>query len=85
MKKIFIILFLICFNIFNFAFCEDENKYTNMDWWNSFNDKYLSENLEKLYKNNYDLKNAALKIKENEQMVKMQFAQELPFLSLTGE
>ena len=63
----------------------DENKYTNMDWWNSFNDKYLSENLEKLYKNNYDLKNAALKIKENEQMVKMQFAQELPFLSLTGE
>ena len=20
-----------------------------MDWWNSFNDKYLSENLEKLY------------------------------------
>ena len=85
MKKIFIILFLIFFNIFNFAFCEDENQYTNMDWWNSFNDKYLSENLEKLYKNNYDLKNAALKIKENEQMVKMQFAQELPFLSLTGE
>ena len=85
MKKIFIILFFIFFNIFNFAFCEDENKYTNMDWWNSFNDKYLSENLEKLYKNNYDLKNAALKIKENEQMVKMQFAQELPFLSLTGE
>lgn len=85
MKKIFIILFLICFNIFNFAFCEDESKYTNMDWWNSFNDKYLSENLEKLYKNNYDLKNTALKIKENEQMVKMQFAQELPFLSLTGE
>ena len=85
MKKVFIILFLIFFNIFNFAFCEDENKYTNMDWWNSFNDKYLSENLEKLYKNNYDLKNAALKIKENEQMVKMQFAQELPFLSLTGE
>ena len=85
MKKIFIILFLIFFNIFNFAFCKDENKYTNMDWWNSFNDKYLSENLEKLYKNNYDLKNAALKIKENEQMVKMQFAQELPFLSLTGE
>lgn len=85
MKKIFIILFLIFFNIFNFAFCKDENQYTNMDWWNSFNDKYLSENLEKLYKNNYDLKNAALKIKENEQMVKMQFAQELPFLSLTGE
>ncbi len=85
MKKVFIILFLIFFNIFNFAFCKDENQYTNMDWWNSFNDKYLSENLEKLYKNNYDLKNAALKIKENEQMVKMQFAQELPFLSLTGE
>ena len=85
MKKIFIILFLIFFNIFNFAFCKDENQYTNMDWWNSFNDKYLSENLEKLYKNNYDLKNTALKIKENEQMVKMQFAQELPFLSLTGE
>ena len=41
--------------------------------------------MKKLYENNYDLKNAALKVKENEQAVKMQFANELPSLSLSGQ
>ena len=39
----------------------------------------------KLYEKNYDLKNAALKVKENEQAVKMQFANELPQLNFSGE
>ena len=45
----------------------------------------MTNNLLKLYENNYDLKNAALKVKENEQAVKMQFANELPSLGLSGE
>lgn len=61
-----------------------ENGYMNMDWWAHFNDENLSSNLISLYEKNYDLQNAALKIKENEQIVKMQFANELPAIMLSG-
>lgn len=80
MKKIFIIL---CLSMFSQAFAL-ENGYMNMDWWAHFNDENLSSNLISLYEKNYDLQNAALKIKENEQIVKMQFANELPAIMLSG-
>lgn len=79
MKKILIIL---CLLLTAPVLADD---YTNMDWWNKFNDDNLSQNILTLYEKNYDLKNAALKIKENEQVVKMQFANELPSLILSGE
>ena len=60
-------------------------EYMNLTWWKKFNDENLINNLLKLYEKNYDLKNAALKVKENEQLVKMQFANELPQLSFSGE
>lgn len=60
-------------------------EYMNLSWWEKYNDEYLTGNLLKLYKNNYDLKNAALKVKENEQAVKMQFANELPQIGLSGQ
>lgn len=86
MKKIFTIIFLITV-FFSPAAHSIQNKtdYINLNWWNNFNDEYLTDNLMKLYSNNYDLKNAALKIKENEQLVKMQFANELPAIALTGQ
>lgn len=83
MKKFFTILFLMSISFTTPAFTAN-TEYMNMDWWNNFQDKYLNENLLTLYKNNYDLQNAALKIKENEQMVKMQFANELPYLTLNA-
>lgn len=60
-------------------------EYINLSWWEKYNDEYLTGNLLKLYKNNYDLKNAALKVKENEQAVKIQFANELPQIGLSGQ
>ena len=60
-------------------------EYMNLSWWEKYNDEYLTGSLLKLYKNNYDLKNAALKVKENEQAVKMQFANELPQIGLSGQ
>lgn len=80
MKKFFIIL---CLSMFSQAFAL-ENAYMNMSWWAHFNDENLSSNLLTLYEKNYDLQNAALKIKENEQIVKMQFANELPAVMLSG-
>ena len=64
---------------------ENKIEYMNIQWWEHYNDEHLTNNLLKLYKNNYDLKNAALKVKENEAAVKMQFANELPQLTFSGE
>ncbi len=84
MQKFFIILFfIVMFNLPVFS-SEYNIKYINLEWWENFQDKNLETNLLTLYEKNYDLKNAALKIKENEQIVKMQFAQELPFISFDG-
>lgn len=92
MKKIFILALLICLTpaIPAFAKKHENNQqghieYMNMPWWEKYNDENLTNNLLTLYKNNYDLKNAALKVKENEQAVKMQFANELPQLTFSGQ
>ncbi len=58
--------------------------YLNLDWWQNYNDDILINHLKKLFEENYDLKNAQLKIKENEYLIKMQLADELPSLSFDG-
>lgn len=85
MKKYLLTIF--CCLVFNLpVLAQNDNiEYMNIDWWRNFNDKCLVENLLTVYKNNYDLKNVALKIKANEQIVKMQFAQELPAAGFSGE
>ncbi|MCM1003441.1 MAG: TolC family protein [Candidatus Gastranaerophilales bacterium] len=80
MKKILIILLLI----FSSPVFASTQEYMNFSWWENFGDELLISNLQELYHNNYDLKNAELKIKENEQIVRMQFANELPAVMLSG-
>ena len=91
MKKVFILALILCTVFTSPAFAKKQNdvqnniEYMNLTWWKKFNDENLNNNLLKLYEKNYDLKNAALKVKENEQLVKMQFANELPQISFSGE
>lgn len=92
MKKNFLIILLIIIIMPILAYAKNTDEqpanhieYMNLAWWKKYNDEYLVNNLIKLYENNYDLKNAALKVKENEQAVKMQFASELPYLGLSGQ
>lgn len=99
MKKIFILALLFTLLISNNeVFSKDkmptENQkkaaeitleYMNLNWWKRFNDDYLINHLLNVYKNNYDLKNTELKIKENEKLVQMQFASQLPFLNIAGD
>lgn len=85
MKKFLIAIFAYLFINSSVLAIEDSSNYLNLDWWKSFNDECLVENLLKVYENNYDLKNAELKIKANEQIVKMQFANELPSVNLSGQ
>lgn len=87
MKKILTGLFFSLFLIAN-SFMNAEAStydYMNMNWWKHYEDENLINLLNTVYEKNYDLKNAALKIKENEQLVSMQFAEELPFASFSGE
>lgn len=91
MKKIFItavIFLLICLPSFakkNVAPDEKTLEYLNLSWWDNYKDDNLKEHLLTVYHNNYDLKNTELKIKENEKLVKMQFANELPFVGFSGD
>ena len=90
MKKFFILVLLSALSIL--PVCAKQNieqdktiEYLNMAWWEKFNDDNLTGNLLTVYKNNYDLKNAALKVQENEKLVKMQFASELPSINFAGD
>ena len=90
MKKIFILAILITISILPAMaktpqISDKSIEYLNIEWWENFKDDNLTKNLMTVYNNNYDLKNAALKVQENEKLVKMQFAQELPFLNFFGD
>ncbi|MCD7739856.1 MAG: TolC family protein [Candidatus Gastranaerophilales bacterium] len=92
MKKVFVILSIIMIIISSPVYAKKEKspaenniEYMNIHWWEKYNDEYLTNNLIKLYEKNYDLKNAELKVKENEQAVKMQFSNELPQLGFSGQ
>ena len=82
MKKIFILAVLLITTLSSNAQNFD---YMNIEWWRNFQDDNLVNNLKVVYENNYDLKNAALKVEENKKLVKMQFASELPQLGFAGD
>lgn len=52
--------------------------YINYEWWENFNDEYLSGYIEKAILNNHDLKASSFMTQEYYQAMKMQFSQELP-------
>lgn len=55
--------------------------YVNTDWWKGFDDEYLNEYIIKAIENNHDLKIATLRVEQYHQMMKLQFANELPQVS----
>ncbi|MCQ2957815.1 MAG: TolC family protein [Candidatus Gastranaerophilales bacterium] len=60
---------------------QDKLNYINIDWWESYNDEYLTGYIFKAIANNKDVELANLKVEEARQMVKLQFANELPQLT----
>ena len=56
--------------------------YINLKWWQGFEDEYLNEYIIKAVENNYDLKISAEKVEQARQNVKIQFASELPSLTV---
>ncbi|MBP7212482.1 efflux transporter outer membrane subunit [bacterium] len=62
----------------------NEYRYTNvnMDWWKNYNDPILSGYITRAIEQNQDMQIATIKVEEARQAVKMQFARELPSLSI---
>lgn len=48
------------------------------DWWTKYGDDILISHIEKVYRQNPDLKIAAIKTKQMQEVIKMSFANELP-------
>lgn len=90
MKKIIITLLLLA--VFVPSVCARQSKepidekklYMNIEWWEKYNDPYLTEHLQTISKKNNDLKIASLKVQEGEKLVKISFANELPRISFDG-
>lgn len=58
--------------------------YINMEWWSNFNDELLEGYIEKAVLNNYDLKMATINVDEYYQLMKINFANELPQVAGAG-
>lgn len=71
LKRILMIPILILF-LFNPAISADN------DWWIKYGDDILVSHIEKVYRQNPDLKIAAIKTKQMQEVIKMSFANELP-------
>lgn len=85
--KNFIILLTLLTLLCNNVFASDDYRleYLNLNWWQKYNDEVLINYLTEAYKNNQDLKIASIKVKQSEQIVKQQFAKQLPYLGFQGD
>lgn len=56
----------------------------NLQYWENYQDPYLTGYLRDLYENNQDLKIAKLNSMQSQDNIKMQFANQLPYLGFQG-
>lgn len=82
MKKIIAMLYTL--TLLTCPVLADTNSEEYLNFWQKFNDEIFLDNLTKVYKNNNDLKAAVLKVNEAQRIVKMSFANELPWIGFEG-
>lgn len=58
--------------------------YTNMDWWNKYQDEKLVGYIQELVTNNQDLKIANIRTLEAQEAVKIAVANQLPYIGFDG-
>lgn len=62
----------------------EKMSYVNINWWDNFSDPCLKEYIIRAIEYNHDLKIASWQVEQFRQMVKVQFSQELPSISVGG-
>lgn len=60
---------------------KEKMEYVNINWWDNYSDPCLKYYIIKAIENNHELRMASWQVEEFRQMVKVQFAQELPTIS----
>lgn len=80
-KSILAVIFILFFT--PVAFAVDKNEL-NLEFFDKFNDKYLSQYINEALENNHSAKQATARVEEYRQNVKSQFANELPSFSVAG-
>lgn len=60
-------------------------EYLNLDWWKHFDDEQLTLYMQELYNENKDLKIAAYRVKEGENLVKISLSNAFPQVSFNGD
>lgn len=79
-KKLVIILINLLF------LAGSANAYElNLQYWDNYQDPYLTGYLRDLYENNQDLKIAKLNSMQSQDNIKMQFSNQLPYLGFQGQ
>lgn len=63
---------------------KEKMEYVNINWWDNFSDPCLKEYIIRAIEHNHDLKIASWQVEQFRQMVKVQFSQELPTISVGG-
>lgn len=63
---------------------KEKFEYVNINWWDNFSDPCLKYYIIQAIENNHDARKASWQVEEYRQMVKVQFAQELPTISVGG-
>ena len=58
--------------------------YTNIDWWNKYQDEKLVGYIQELVMNNRDLKIANIRTKEAQEALKVAVANQLPYIGFDG-
>ena len=82
MFKKFILIILVLL-IAPVSFAVDVNDL-NIDFFNRFNDDYLTQYIEEALENNHNAKQATARVEEYRQGVKIQFANELPTFGVSA-
>lgn len=59
--------------------------YVNINWWDNYTDPYIKNYIILAIENNHDVKKASWQVEEYKQMVKLQFSQELPSISVGAD
>lgn len=80
-RSILAVIFILFFT--PVAFAVDKNEL-NLEFFDKFNDKYLSQYINEALENNHSAKQATARVEEYRQNVKSQFANELPSFSVAG-
>ena len=99
MRLCICLLFTVCYSLFIVQSCQaawgkkplpplkpcEKISYVNIGWWDNFSDSCLKNYIIQAIAYNHDAREASWKVEEYKHAIKLQFAQELPSISVGAD